>query len=293
MKKNNSIVKKIINDFKGKGEFVKIPFINKYSNSDVNICKFSGLVTVVNRRNDKKIAEEWSKKIFSKKFSKTKYSASIPAVVARQTYVLETLGKLKNIKKHKICDIGAGQGQFLDMLKKKYPKINTYGIEPSKQNSSLLKKKGHKNFCGTIQDFAKNNNYKNKFDVITIMWTLVNTSSCVEMVNIANKMIKKSGIILLAESSRIMVPFKKPLNMYFSPLRSDLHPFHFSKNSLTNLLLINKFEPIYTNRYIDTDYLVIAAKKVNSIKVSKLKIDKFQKVSHFFKRWHKETTFYK
>ena len=89
MKKNNSIVKKIINDFKGKGEFVKIPFINKYSNSDVNICKFSGLVTVVKRRNDKKIAEEWSKKSFQKNFLKQN---TLPA------YLLLLLGKLMYLK---------------------------------------------------------------------------------------------------------------------------------------------------------------------------------------------------
>ena len=101
------------------------------------------------------------------------------------------------------------------------------------------------------------------------MWTLVNTSSCLDMVSIANKMLKKNGVILLAESSRILVPFKKPLHMYFSPLKSDLHPFHFSKNSLTNLLLVNYFNPFFVNRYIDTDYLVIAAKKVNKILVKK------------------------
>jgi ubiquinone/menaquinone biosynthesis C-methylase UbiE len=290
--KKNFIVKKIIEDFKGKGKHVKVPNINKYCKLDVNICKFSGLVTVINRRSDKEIANDWSEKIFSKKFSKVKYSASIPAVIARQTYVLETLSKLKKLNKLKICDIGAGQGQFLDMVKKKFPNIKTYGIEPSKINSQLLNKKKHENFCGTIQDYAKSKNFSKKFDVITVMWTLVNTSSCFEMIEIANKMVKDNGIIILAESSRILVPFKKPLNMYFSPLKPDLHPFHFSKNSLSNLLLINRFDPIFVNRYIDTDYLVIAAKKIKSIRRNKIKIDNFKQVCNFFKRWHKESKFY-
>tara|TARA_Y100001958_G_C21139507_1_gene478606 strand:+ start:159 stop:1049 length:891 start_codon:yes stop_codon:yes gene_type:complete len=293
MKRKINLLKKIIQDFQGNGKYIKVPNIKQYSKSEVNICKFSGLVTVINRRNDKKIANDWSKKIFSNKFSKIKYSASIPAVVARQTYVLETLSNLKNLNKLKICDIGAGQGQFLTLLKEKYPSVKTFGIEPSKKNSFLLKKAGHKNFCGTIQEYNKKIDYKEKFDVITIMWTLVNTSSCLEMVKIANKMLKKNGIIILAESSRILVPFKKPLNLYFSPLKSDLHPFHFSKNSLSNLLIINKFDPFYINRYIDTDYLVIAAKKTASVKVNKLKIDKYRDVANFFNRWHKETKIYK
>ena len=116
--KNKNLIKNIIKDFQGKCDYIKIPFIRKYSKSDVNICKFSGLVTVIKRRNDKSIADEWSKKIFSKKFSKKKYSASIPAVVARQTYVLETLSKIKKLNNLSVCDIGAGQGQFLNLIKK-------------------------------------------------------------------------------------------------------------------------------------------------------------------------------
>tara|TARA_B100000902_G_C27212375_1_gene865114 strand:- start:41 stop:934 length:894 start_codon:yes stop_codon:yes gene_type:complete len=293
MKKTEVLIKKIKDDFQGKGAYINIPNIKKYCKSNVNICKFSGLVTVVKRRNDFKIANEWSKKIFSEKFSKMKYSASIPAVVARQTYVLETLGKFKNLNKLQVCDIGAGQGQFLSLLKKKYPLAKTFGIEPSKYNSNLLKKARHKHFCGTIQEYINSNKFKKKFDVITIMWTLVNTSSCLEMIEIANKMLKNNGIIILAESSRILVPFKKPLNMYFSPLKPDLHPFHFSKNSLSNLLLVNKFKPIFVNRYIDTDYLVIVAKKVNRILNNEIKIDKYKDVSNFFKRWHRETINYK
>ena len=133
MKRKINFLKKIIKDFQGEGEYINVPNIKKYSKSEVNICKFSGLVTVVKRRSDKKIADDWSKKIFSNKFSKIKYSASIPAVVARQTYVLETLRNLRNLNKLKICDIGAGQGQFLTLLKEKCPSVKTFGIEPSKK----------------------------------------------------------------------------------------------------------------------------------------------------------------
>ena len=155
MKNKFNLIKKINDDFKGLGKYVKVPHINSYTKSEVNICKFSGLVTVIKRRDDQKIAKEWSNKIFSDKFSKTKYTSNIPAVIARQTYVLETLKKLTKLNDKFVCDIGAGQGQFLDLVKKNFPKAKTFGIEPSKKNSIILKRKGHKNFCGTIQNFAK------------------------------------------------------------------------------------------------------------------------------------------
>ena len=50
MKKKINSIKKIIEDFQGGGEYIKVPNIRKYSKSEVNICKFSGLVTVVKRR---------------------------------------------------------------------------------------------------------------------------------------------------------------------------------------------------------------------------------------------------
>ena len=125
------------------------------------------------------------------------------------------------------------------------------------------------------------------------MWTLCNTTNCFEVMSNISNLIKKNGYLVVAESSRILVPFKKPLQMYFGKNKQDLHPFHFSKNSLTNLLILNKFKPIYINRYIDTDYLLIIAKKIDKIENKNLKIDKASNIKKFFKRWHNESVHYK
>ena len=125
------------------------------------------------------------------------------------------------------------------------------------------------------------------------MWTLCNTSNSFEVIKIASNLIKENGYIVIAESSRIMVPFKKPIQMYFGKNNPDLHPFHFSKNSLSNILLLNKFKPVYINRYIDSDYIVIIAKKIKKVEKKKIKVDNYLKVKNFFKRWYKESLNYK
>ena len=125
------------------------------------------------------------------------------------------------------------------------------------------------------------------------MWTLCNTSNCMDIIKAAHNILNKNGYIVIAESSRMLVPFKKPIQMYFGKGNPDIHPFHFSKNSLTNLLLINKFKPVYVNRYIDSDYLLIIAKKDVAIHEKKIKLDNFRKVKYFFKRWYKESENYK
>ena len=81
--------------------------------------------------------------------------------------------------------------------------------------------------------------------------------------------------------------------MYFGKGNPDIHPFHFSKNSLLNLLIINKFKPVYINRYIDSDYLLIIAKKTNNIRSDLIQLDNYQKVKKFFERWYKESLNYK
>ena len=35
-----------------------------------------------------------------------------------------------------------------------------------------------------------------KFDVITLMWTLCNTSNCLDIIKISNKLLKKNGYIV-------------------------------------------------------------------------------------------------
>ena len=171
-------LQRLIDDFNGKGKTIKVPFSKKLTGRySLDISKYSGLVSVKNRRNSKEIADEWSNKIFGKKFSKSTYTAKIPAVVARQVYVLETLIKNINLSNKSLCDLGAGEGDFLKMLKEKKITKNIFGIEPSKKNCKKLSLNRIKNFQGTLEDFVESNKIK-QFDILTMMWTLCNTSNC-------------------------------------------------------------------------------------------------------------------
>jgi len=284
-------IKKLFNDFNGLGDNVVIPYSKKLTNGyEVNIQKYSGLVSVIKRRSSKEIAQLWSNKIFGKKFTELTYTSKIPAVVARQTYVLETLISQLKIKNKTLCDLGAGEGDFLKMLKKKMK--NLFAIEPSKKNCKLINKNKIKYFNGTIEEYVSQKNF-NRFDILTMMWTLCNTSDCLNVMRSAHQMLKNNGYIVIAESSRILVPYKKPIQMYFNKQNPDSHPFHFSRNSLCNLLIINKFKPVYINRYIDSDCLLVIAKKVNYVDKNCLKIDNYKSVINFFLSWYEDSKKYR
>ena len=90
----------------------------------------------------------------------------------------------------------------------------------------------------------------------------------------------------VAESSRILVPFKKNLNDYFAKTHpEDIHPWHFSAKSLQALLILSGFKVVYVNRFKDSNELLLIAKKQkNQIKINKK--DNYKKVYRFFKKWH-------
>ena len=75
------------------------------------------------------------------------------------------------------------------------------------------------------------------------MWTLCNTSNSYDIINKASKLLKNNGYIVIAESSRILVPFKKPIQMYFEK-EIQIYIHFILVKILSNLLIINNFKPI-------------------------------------------------
>jgi 2-polyprenyl-3-methyl-5-hydroxy-6-metoxy-1,4-benzoquinol methylase len=270
---------------------VSIDVAQLYTNNQkLYACGNCGFVYVKDRRSAEEIAKSWSHDIFQKG-----YTAKIPYVLARQTYVADFIDVNIGLDRKKICDIGAGEGQFLDICKAKTRNnLEVYGIEPSAHNISLLKEQGFDAFQGTIEQFAESVQFKNnKFDLVTIMWTLENCLDCNGMIKAAWEMLEDGGHISVATGSRILVPFKKPLGDYLSKNPADTHCFRFSANALSNLLEKNGFKVKVLSRYIDGEFLVIIAQKTSKGDAYTLKKDNPKLVIDFFNRWHHETEWLK
>ena len=132
-----------------------------------------------------------------------------------------------------------------------------------------------------------------KIDVGILTWTLCNCSEPLDVVESLSKNIKKNGFLIVAESSRILVPFKKPIQNYFNKkkLTGNYHPWHWSYNSLTNIFKVYGFELISSNRYWDEDNLILIFKN-SKLKQTQFKFDNYKKVSDFLLRWFKESLKY-
>jgi len=242
------------------------------------------------RRTPEALQKMWAEDIYradGARVSDKTYTARIPAVVARQTFAVEFLAENVDIAGKSLVDIGAGEGQFLEMLTTSRFNMDVFGIEPSADNCAILNEIGIANFCGTMEDYAQARDART-FDVASLIWTLENCQSASGVLAAAHDAVKPGGHLLMATGSRIGMPFKKPLQYYLGP-NVDAHPFHFSANALTSLMHQAGFKVTAHNRFIDSDYLVLIGERVDSADGLVMPTDDWQAIVDFFERWHKET----
>lgn len=195
------------------------------------------------------------------------------------------------LRNKRLCDISSGEGQFLQIARSHEYNANLFAIEPSTDDCRLLDSLEIENFNGTIETFSSSRlpDTNRVSDIVTVMWTLENCHDCRALINNAWEMLDSDGHIVVATGSRILVPFKKTLNIYFSYNLSDTHCFRFSANTLQGLLMNCGFEITIVNRYMHTDWLVVIGRKIHKDSSVSWTKDDPQQVLDFFDRWDQET----
>ncbi len=287
--------KKCACDVCGSANSTPINCLTTYTaGQEVDVCRDCGFVFVSHRRSFKEIADSWSHEIFAngegEKTQGELYTAVRPAIRARLIHILETIDQELGIHGASICDIGAGEGVFLDYVEKLKQPSSVFAIEPSDKNCELLTKLGINNFCGTIEDYLSSSNHSSgQFDIAVIQWTLECCADAKDMLKAAWGLVKPGGHIVIGTGSRILVPFKKPLQFYVSAGEQDTHALRFSAKSIRNILRLSGFEPIFINRYIDNDIMCVIGQKSEIPEHVELERDDYNEVIKFFERWHKES----
>lgn len=273
-------------DLCGSEDAAEIEPARHYTNgAPLHVCRNCGFVFVRRRRSAAAIADSWSNEIFG-----SAYTAHIPAVIARLTYVAQFVQQTLGVEGKRLLDIGGGEGVFLDMVRGPEYGAKVFAVEPSGTYCKAMAGRGIDCFAGTIEDYLASDQAElGSFDVVTVMWTLENCQSCRVMLDGAWDLLRDGGHIVVATGSRILVPFKKPLQYYIGPGNQDTHAFRFSGNTLRGHLAKSHFEVIESNRFIDNDILCLAARKADRTQEIPWQGDDPQAVLDYFDRWHAET----
>jgi hypothetical protein len=280
---------------------LKIDFLKGISKSNIYISKKTGLIFHKPKISTDKVLKFWSEKIFSNKidYKNLTYSSENITMKSRHFYCANFSKKYLIKKNLNFCDFGTGEGNFLKEVLSINKNININFTEYSKKNILLilkdLKSKKLRNYNfhnGPIEHVDRNKNIKN-INFGSLLWTLCNCIDPIEVLKSIHKKMSKSSHLLIAESSRILVPFKKPIYNYFNIYNhtENTHPWHFSFNSLSNLLELSGFRIVHHNRFYDENDMVVIAKKRNLNSKPKFIKDDYKKIKLFLKKW-KENSFF-
>lgn len=292
------IIKKDFKFENNKKDLIKLNFLNDVSATPVWISKKTGLVFHNEPKSSQEVVKEWSERIFSKKMDPLQhfYTDNIPEMQARHFYALKYIDDYIKITNKKIFDFAFGQGGLLISAAKYFNCKNISGVEHSKNNILNLIKlfKKEKIKVPKLENSSiELLNLKEKIDIGFLTWTLCNCIDPISVISSIKNNIKKQGYLVVAESSRILVPFKKVIENYFvsSKKIGHTHPWHWSVNSLLNIFKIFGFEPVKINRFHDVNDLVIIFQNNGNFK-QKINFDNYKKVISFLKRWKLESKNY-
>lgn len=152
-----------------------------------------------------------------------------------------------------ILDIGASEGTFLNEIKKEFPLVKRYAVEPGKNFSHLIDA-GVAEVWGDIVVVPK----EMKFDCITLSHVLEHVRNPKEFVNQIHSHLKPGGYFV------VEVPTIDRYDNSMRPIHID-HTLHFSEKTLSRLLTEHGFtiEKVISDNacLMDTGYgLAIIAK---------------------------------
>jgi hypothetical protein len=274
---------------------IELDFLSKYLpiGDKIFVNPISGFITSQRYMSANDVAKYWSDKIFPDK-SEESYSAYNPFAQARLFYVVQTIAQYLKFNEHSNlhwCDFATGEGVLLSLLRNNYPKLRISGTEHS---STLVESLNSNGFDVQIKTLGIQASMLNKelFDISTLTWTLANAIDPLACLRDVVDNTKTGGYVCVAESSRILVPFRKSLSDYFSKtFPADLHPSNFSTNTLKLLMQLAGLEIVFVNRYFDSDVLLVMGKKVDH-QVEPKFFDDQKQVVDFMKEWALASEFF-
>ena len=215
----------------------------------ISICARCGFCYVSERRTAEEVALAWDDI-----YRTEQYSPKWPAVRARLFYVAEWIEQTIGFEGKSVLDIGAGDGFFLQQCRIRG--AHPVGLDPSPHNARGIRALDMTCHEGSIEKVGPCGQY----DIVTINWTLENTTDCLAMLRYARERLLPGGHVVVATGSRILVPPKKPLSSYLNPdVPADMHCFRWSFSSLTRAFMQANLTFAAANESLECDWMVMAA----------------------------------
>lgn len=273
---------------------IHLEFLDGYvrKGDAIYVHRDTGVVTSDLKHTPEQILEYWSDKIFTSS-SVEDYSAYFPFARGRLYYVVRTfvdfLAKARPGQDISFCDFATGQGVLPHLLRREMPKWSIRCTEGSKDLCQKLEEDG---FIVDTCVLGQRTLPSFRVDLGSLTWTLCNCIRPLDVMMEIRDHIENNGYLVIADSSRLLVPFRKSLRDLFNASHpADSHPYFFSANSLCALLRCAGFTPVFVNRYFDSDVLLVIGQKQDELPSDDVlaPCDAAEDIRAFFSKYHELT----
>ena len=142
--------------------------------------------------------------------------------------------KLRNLSQNElhVLDIGGGTGWLCDIIKKADSRvIETQIIDIDQQAQHTAEQKGHRFFCGLIEQFEHSGNY----DVILLLNLIEHVANPQAVLLKAKELLAPNGIIIIQTPNHRSLDARLFRNTYWGGLHCPRHWIIFSKHSFLSL----------------------------------------------------------
>jgi 2-polyprenyl-3-methyl-5-hydroxy-6-metoxy-1,4-benzoquinol methylase len=201
---------------------------------------------------------------------------------ARRKIVLDTVKNvIKLNKKSLVLDYGCGTGGILDLMSESY---TAYGADMSGLAIEFCKKRDLKNIM-SISDVLSNDEFKNKFDMITVLDVIEHIEDDLDALNSVRSLLKEDGYLFVTVPAYQFLygPYdvltqhkrrysKKRLKKVLIDANFEIEKISYFNTFLSPLLIISRLISSKTGSDNDTD---IPNKILNSILKKIFEIEKY------------------
>jgi 2-polyprenyl-3-methyl-5-hydroxy-6-metoxy-1,4-benzoquinol methylase len=184
---------------------------------------------------------------------KTQYDGWLVDLESRNRLWERRIRKMRpHIKQGNLLDVGAGIGHFLHLARSEFNSVT--GIEISATAVAIAKRLYNLDLVhGTIESLEPDQQFEN----LTAFHVLEHVHRPAEFINCCKKLLKSGGRLFLAvpnDIESLMFRIGRHHLNPIAPCNSEIHLSHFTKRSLTRLVVRSGFDVIH--RSLDPFWVV-------------------------------------
>ena len=150
-----------------------------------------------------------------------------------------------------VIDIGAGKGEFLELLNNKFKNLHLYAIDYSDTNLEVLERKGINNIKIDLDNFEleRFKNLEKKFDLVTCLAVVEHIFDLDRLFIFFNRILKCDGYLLISTPNMASFPTRLFYLLRSYPYGENHHIRFLTKRKIEQYSTFTGFNIIKSNNY--------------------------------------------